>query len=91
MALVGLAAGLDFRTIVGYVDSEPQFSTLAGLLRDTRLDLVLQAPGGRITCLACDGPLLPRYSTMASNTENCYKAASRRRCGLSTAALFLFW
>ena len=46
-ALAGLAAALDFRTIVGYVDSEPQLSTLAGLLRDAHLDLVLEAPGGR--------------------------------------------
>ena len=48
VAAVGVLVveGLDSRTIVGYVDSEAQFSVLAGLLRDAHLDLVLEAPGG---------------------------------------------
>ncbi|KAK7503855.1 hypothetical protein BaRGS_00004978 [Batillaria attramentaria] len=52
LALAGVVNSLDSRTILQYLGDNAQFSTLLGLLRDTHLDLVLQAPGAVYTMFA---------------------------------------
>ena len=49
LMIVGVAQALDFRTIMTYLEDDPaQFSVLTSLLKQSHLDAVLEAPGGKL-------------------------------------------
>lgn len=52
LAVLAPARALDFRSIMTYLQGDPQFSVLVGLLHSAHLDVVLEAPGAIFTLFA---------------------------------------
>ncbi|XP_076467560.1 transforming growth factor-beta-induced protein ig-h3-like [Babylonia areolata] len=47
-----MAVGIDFRTVMGYINDNPELSTLKGLLEKANLDIALESPGAITTVFA---------------------------------------